>query len=98
MEYFNNKIVIEAKELISFGVMTDSTYRKMTVRNQINVVRRGCVNTPALVAVDSLPQRYYDKVVELVGAPKQVATRKTLEDRIVADSKAVELFSAYRKI
>ena len=98
MEYFNNKIVIEAKELISFGVMTDSTYRKMTVRNQINVVRRGCVNTPALVAVDSLPQRYYDKVVELVGDPKQVAPRKTLEDRIVADSQAVEFFSGYRTV
>jgi len=96
MEYYNNILCVEASELIGAGVITASYYDKLKQRSQINVVRRACLNTPALVAVDSLPQRYRDKMVELIGDPSQVAPRKTFEDRIKPDPCAMEFFTSFR--
>ncbi len=96
MEYYNNILCVEASELIKAGVMTKSYYDKLNMRKQINVVRRACLNTPALVAVDSLPQRYRDKMVELIGNPNDIAPRKTFEDKIYPDNAAMEFFTSFR--
>ena len=77
MEYFNNILCVEAQELISYGVMTRNVYKNMLRRGQLQVVRRGCRNTPALVAVDSLPSRYYQLLVERIGDPKTVTPKQT---------------------
>lgn len=98
MEYFNNILCVEAQELISYGVMTESVYRNMTVRKQVNVVRRGCRNTPALVAVDSLPSRYYQLLVERIGDPKTVTPKQTFADRVVPDPAAYQFFITYRTV
>lgn len=98
MEYYGNILCAEASELIQAGVFTESYYRKMTVRKQINVVRRACRNTPALVAVDSLPSRFRDKVVQILGDPRDIAPRKTFEDRIVPDPLVMQFFSGYRTV
>ena len=98
MEYFNNILCVEAQELISYGVMTESVYRNMTVRKQVNIVRRGCRNTPALVAVDSLPSRYYQLLVERIGDPKTVTPKQTFADRVVPDPAAYQFFTTYRTV
>ena len=98
MEYYNNILCVEAQELISYGVMTESVYRNMTVRKQLSIVRRGCRNTPALVAVDSLPRAYYLLMVERIGDPKTVVPKQTFADRLVPDPEAFDFFSKYRTV
>lgn len=98
MEYYGNILCVEATELISAGILTKSYYKQLKARKQVNVVNRACRNTPALVAVDSLPTRFYNRVVEVLGDPKKVAPLKTFEDRIIPDSSAMTFFSSYRTV
>jgi len=98
MEYYGNILCIDAAELISSGILTKSHYDQLRARKQINVVNRGCRNTPARVAVESLPSHLYRQVVEVIGDPKKVAPNKTFEDRIVPDPLAMEFFSGYRTV
>ena len=98
MEYFNNILCVEAQELISFGVMTENVYKHMVKRGQLNVIRRGCRNTPALVSVDSLPRKYYLLTVELIGDPKVVVPVQTFADRLVPDTDAYKFFITYRTV
>ncbi|MGM9759694.1 MAG: hypothetical protein ACI30I_06210 [Parabacteroides sp.] len=70
----------------------------MTKRNQLNVVRRGCRNTPALVDVESLPKRYLDKLVETVGDLRQLVKKDTFADRVVPDPAAMQYFQGFRTV
>lgn len=67
MEYYNNTLCIEARWMIDKGVMTASQYRNATQRKQVVVERAGCRNTPALVAYESMPDRFKDAVKEVIG-------------------------------
>lgn len=66
MEYYGNRLCISMRDLIDGGIVTESNYRNLTNRNRIEVVRRGggAAGSYALVAVDSLPERYKAKVDE----------------------------------
>lgn len=98
MEYYGNILCVEAAELISSGVLSKSYYDQLRARKQLNVVNRACRNTPALVAVDSLPSRFYNQMIAVLGDPKKAAPRRTLEDRIIPDPSAMEFFSGYRTV
>ena len=66
MEYYGNILCISRNDLISGGIMTSSNYDAMVSRKRMTVVRPGKGRgNYALVAVDSLPQRYKDKVDEV---------------------------------
>lgn len=66
MEYYGNTLCISAAELYGSGIMSQANYKKMAARGRLNVVRRGggASGNTALVAVDSLPTKYKDKVRE----------------------------------
>ena len=66
MEYYNGRLCISTRELFDGGIVTESNYRNWTNRDRVEVVRRGggARGSYALIAVDSLPQRYKDKVEE----------------------------------
>ena len=66
MEYYGNRLCISARELVDGGVMTQSNYKQMANRGRVDVVRPGKgLGCYALVAVDSLPESYREKVEEL---------------------------------
>lgn len=67
MEYFGNKLCISARELVDSGVVSEANYKKMASRGRIDVVRRGggAAGAFALVAVDSLPGEYKERVNDL---------------------------------
>ena len=73
MEYFGKTLCISARELVESGIMTQPNYKQMVSRGRINVVRRGggpeCY---ALVAVDSLPTSYKEKVNEIYPSSDKV--------------------------
>ncbi len=95
MEYYQNKLCVEAGWLIENEIMTKNIYDNLKKRNQIEVVRRACLNTPALVAHDSIPERFKKKIRALIGDPYKVSTKSTLNELIVEDDKAQKYFREY---
>ena len=74
MQYFNNILTVEAGWMIEQGVMTETEYKNLAHHSKdIQVVRRACRNTPALVAYDSMPDRYKQAIVERIGDPRKEA-------------------------
>lgn len=67
MEYYGNRLCISARELVDCGVVSQSNYQNWVNRGRIDVVRRGggAAGQYALVAVDSLPRDYKEKVQAL---------------------------------
>lgn len=95
MEYYNDKLCVEAGWLIDNGVMTKYVYDNLNKRNQIEVVRRACLNTPALVTYDSIPERFKKKICALVGDPYKVSTKSALKELVIDDEKARTYFRDY---
>ncbi len=95
MQYFNNILTVEAGWMIEQGVMTSENYRQMSHRGDIQVVRRACRNTPALVAYDSMPDRYKKAIVERVGDPRKQARQNVLEGLIEHSAAATTFFEDY---
>ena len=97
MEFYNNTFTVEADWLLDEGIMTYDNYKALAKRNHINVVRRGCRNTPALVAYDSMPERFKQAVRERVGCdPYQLAKVNQLDIRIEHDHEASMYFENYQ--
>lgn len=69
MEYHNDTLAIEANILWEEEIVSYYYYKQMCVRNQIRIVRRGCKGTPALVAYDSIPERFRRLIAEKMGDP-----------------------------
>lgn len=72
MEYCNGIYSISMRELIDGEIMSQPNYKQLASRGRINVVRRGggAAGSCALIAVDSLPERYRQKVEDVFGGPE----------------------------
>ena len=95
MEYYNNILTVEAGWMIENGLISKSNFDKLNQRGDLNVVRRGCRNTPALVAFDSMPDRYKKAVTAIVGDVRQAARQNAIAVRIEHSPKATEFFDRY---
>ncbi len=95
MQYYNNILTVEAGWMIDQGVMSATNYRNLTNRGDIQVVRRACRNTPALVAYDSMPDRYKRAITEKVGNVRQAAKQNVLEGLIEHSATASGYFEDY---
>ena len=95
MEYYGNKLCISARELVDGGVVSLSNYQKMASRGRIDVVRRGggAAGTYALVAVDSLPLRYLEKLEDLFPNSKNSKQRAWVLKHYERDPGAVAFFN-----
>lgn len=76
MELYNGKIAVTVEELTSdqggTAVMTLINYKNLINRKKIEVLRRGCNCTPALVEYASLPTRFKEAFVAKYGDPEQM--------------------------
>ena len=95
MQYFNNILTVEAGWMIEQGLITKNNYLQLANRGDIQVVRRACRNTPALVAYDSMPDRYKKAIVERVGDPRKQARQNVLEGLIEHSAAATTFFEDY---
>ena len=95
MQYYNNILTVEAGWMIEQGVMSATNYRNLSNRGDIQVVRRACRNTPALVAYDSMPDRYKKAITEKVGNVRQAAKQNVLEGLIEHSATASGYFEDY---
>ena len=96
MEYYNNQLCVQADWLINeAGILTETNYKALVRRDQIKVLRRGCLNTPALVAYDSIPERFRMIMEAGYGDLRKGITRNLLVERIEHDAKATDYYAAY---
>ena len=96
MEYFNNILAVEAGWMIEQGVMSKIEYDNLSHHSKdIQVVRRACRNTPALVAYDSLPDRFKKAIIEKVGDPRQAAKHNVLEGLVEHSAEATRWFEDF---
>lgn len=70
MEVYNNILCIEARWMINNEIMSEANYKKLSQRKDINVLRPGKgLDHPALVEFDSLPDRFKQKVLQIIPNP-----------------------------
>jgi hypothetical protein len=97
LEYYNNILSVEGGWLYGGGeIMTLSQYKHLTERNQLHVVRRACKNTPALIAFDSIPERFKQIFIEKWGDPRKQVKVEQFADKIKADDMAVKFYRQYK--
>lgn len=97
VENFNNTLCIQSGWLFGeSGLMTEANYKNLVNRKQVSVVRRGCLNTPALVSYDSLPERYKRMIVEKFGDPREKMKRNALMPFVQSNNDAFHYFAEYR--
>lgn len=96
VEYYNNRLAVPTRMLIDEGIMTVENYKQLSSRNKIKVVQRGCLNTPALVDYNSLPERFR-KVIEMkFGDVTKQPVANIFTDHIIQDTAAIEFLSSYQ--
>ena len=93
MEYYANTLCISHTELAEF--ISVGNLQKMSQRGKITRVRRGCYDTPALFAVDSLPLKYRVEIYRRYPDAQEKADSKPFMDRIEPDGKALMYFEEY---
>jgi hypothetical protein len=94
MEYYNNILCFEAGWLVDNQITTRTNYDNLAKRKQIQVVRRASRNTPALVAYDSMPDRFKEAIIEKMGGdPYKLAKLNALEDLIEHNTEASKFFN-----
>ena len=66
MEYYGNALCVSYEDLVDGGIMTASNYKAMAHRGKFTVVRKAHgLGNCALIAVDSLPEKYKAEVKKL---------------------------------
>ena len=96
VEYYNNTLTVQAGALIESGIFSKANYDQLVSRGSINVVRRGCINTPALIDYKSMPERFRKRIEMEFGDIIKKPTSSIIEQYIYDDIKAMEFFSSYQ--
>ncbi len=96
IRYHNDILCVEARFLVDNGIVSASNYYQMNARGQLNLVRRACRCTPALIEYSSMPEHFKSAVVKILGYdPATAARANEIADAIVHDAKAREFFDSY---
>ena len=92
MEYYGNVLCVTRQELLSGG-MSCSSYDKMVQRGRVDVVRKahGRGNY-ALIALDSLPDKYKTKIMEMYPEGNRTRIRAWIEKNYESDIEARKFF------
>ena len=101
MAIFKNIVCVSGAELIKseenpLGVMSISYYKKIVGLKQINVIRRGCKGTSALIEFGSLPMKYQQMFTAAWGDPASDRNFKPFAQRLHPDINAQNVFATYR--
>lgn len=95
MEYFNNQLCISARELAA--VMTPACYDKLVIRDKVTVARPGKGRgNYALVVVDSLPDKYKEKVNELYPEGGTMKLHEWFKNNYTISAEARSFYSGFR--
>lgn len=96
-EWWNNILCVQAGWLYNDGkIMTEDCYKKLTYRKDIQVLRRACKGRPALVAYESMPERYKSAIEAITGDPYKKVEENELLKYIKEDTTALDFYRKYR--
>ena len=102
MEYYNGILCISGSQLIISdgnpnGVMPEGTMKSLSYRKRISIVRRGGgEGFPALIAFDSLPEKYRLLAKERFGDPEVESQKQGIMEYLEQDSEAIAFFKNYK--
>lgn len=94
MEYYNNQLCISVRELTA--VMTEANYRQLAARGKLTVVRRACRGQYALVAVESLPDKYREAVRIRYPEGSTAVLHELFRHSYAVDAEARAYYAAFR--
>ena len=94
LEYYQGKKCIPRNDLIGYGIMTEASYKQMAFRGDFTVARtaRGKGNY-ALVVVDSLPDKYRDRVALIFPDSEAVMVAGWVRENYQRDQAAIVFFN-----
>lgn len=93
LEYYQGMKCIPMRDLVEHGIMTKANYTQMAYRGKLTVVRQGKgKGNYALVAVDSLLDKYRDKVSILFPDDDVMKVAEWLRKNYERDQVAVVFF------
>jgi len=97
LEYYNGTLCITGTAFIQSGnnpdgIVSECNYKHLRTRKNLKVLRRGCYETPALIAVDSLPTKYRNEVYTKYPDYHAQAQAKPFIDMIIPDGNAIMFF------
>lgn len=96
-EWLDNILCVQAGWLYEEGnIMTENCYKKLTYRKAIQVLRRACKGRPALVAYESMPERYKSAIEAITGDPYKKVEENELLKYIKEDTAALTFYRKYR--
>jgi len=95
-EEYNNIVCVQGGWLYQqSGILSKFNYDALKKRGFINVIRRGCKGTPALVEFDTLKMWIKEQIVQNFGDPYKVVKQNLFSDKIVLDGTASTFYSNY---
>ena len=93
LEYYGNVACVSARELVDSGIMSQSNYKQMANRGRLEVVRKAHgLGNYALVAVDSLPDRYKAAVKEMYPDGNRTRLMEWVKKNYERDGEAYSFF------
>lgn len=104
MEWYNKQMAVTYKELTQLyptedgdiRVMSVSNYKKLTNAGTIDVLRRGGAGLEALIAYESLPQRFKTTFTEIHGNPYDMVKESMMKSEIITDTAARDFFAEHK--
>jgi hypothetical protein len=79
MEIIDNRLAVEVKWLVSTGVMSYDCIKKMMTRGTVTVLRTKSRSRSSLIAYDSLPMKYQEKITSIYGNVYALIDEQTLQ-------------------
>ena len=95
MEYFDNTLCIAVSDLTD-GIMSYDSFRWHFKKGRAKQLRRACRNTPALIAVSSLPSDIIAAVKAKYGEPTLIPSRFSIRGAYTIDPQAVSFYREHK--
>lgn len=98
MEYYGNTLCISMSELVDNGIMGYECYKSLSRRDKLDIVRPGKgLGNYSLVAVDSLPTVYRQRVEKVFPGGPEVRLQGWVTSNYEVDQRAIAYFSNPRQ-
>ena len=97
IQWIDNMLCVQGGWLYGDGgIMSESCYKKLAQRRNINIHQRACRNRPAWVVYESMPERFKEAIESKIGDIYQYVKENELLKYIREDQKALKIFRDYR--
>jgi len=94
-EYQNNVLCIHGSWLYESGILSESYYKQLCARKQLEKISVGGNGRKALIKFETIKQDIKERIIAITGDPTEKAKHITFIDYLQTDSFAHEFFNTY---